>query len=320
MKRRCFNKSLLLGASIASSKILGNGFDFSNKALPIDNKELVERVSKAPPIYCIAHINPTLEDQKGQEELVSRFPIAIVPQDMHREHKKWRDRIRELNPNIVFLAYQMTIEETTARGPGHDRMRRAQSSWNLGRDGSPVTIEWRGKIKRVYDPRTSEWQDAFVEACGLTIESDGYEGVFIDQCNVYRRILSSGSEYKEQMIALREAVWKVRKAWPDKLIVANSPHKFDGTNGEMNEGRISSWGEEFEEYSGHFKPNMNMAAVLLKNKKDYLSIPALLKRAIKYDALFYACESYQKIYWDPAYDNLDSLMRAPKPVERLKAR
>lgn len=78
---------------------------------------------KLAPLYAVAYVNPLLPDQQGQETTVAKYPMALVPQDDREPFRKWRDQVRQLNPLIVLLGYQMTSLETTSPGPGHDRLR-----------------------------------------------------------------------------------------------------------------------------------------------------------------------------------------------------
>ena len=105
------------------------------------------------PLFCTAYITPDVPDQAGQENLVARYPLAIVPQDNRYASRRWRDSIKNLNPDICFLGYQMVMEETTSPGPGHKRLSDLKGAWSRYPWGTIPTVGPSWKRRRIFDPR-----------------------------------------------------------------------------------------------------------------------------------------------------------------------
>lgn len=257
------------------------------------------------PIYAVAYIDPGLKSQQGQEATVARYPIALVPQDDRPHFRRWRDDVRRLNPRIILLAYQMTMEETTVPGPGHDRLRLARDSWCTWPGGAPV---WGGKPekrRRLYDPRKAEWKERFLEACAVTLRSYPYDGLFLDQCGVFF-LHSLPPHVRRQMRKhLGETLMELRRRQPGAVLIGNSSYDWEGLNGEMSEADESRFDNEFRSFAGHAQPQIDLGLVLLDEttgNDDY--VRRRLISTCRHGALFSAAASYQHVPWFRVYDEV----------------
>jgi hypothetical protein len=310
--RRAFNaQALALGAAaLAGTAPLAQAAEGS------DSKKRArwqERLAKSKRLFCIAYIAPENPSHAGQEATVARFPLAVVPQGSRTIAREWRATVREANPDIVMLGYQMTIEETTVPGPGHDIMRKVVDGWTSLPDGSTYTIPVGSpdKMRRVYDPRKRAWRDGFLDACQETIASDQFEGLFLDQCTVYNGASPDRAVREEMKAALQETLMELRRREPNALIIANSSFTFTGVNGELNEDRPRDYPAELTPTDTHADPRVELAHVLIKSSQDREGLKSRLLAAREYGAFFGASRDYQHVEWYPEFDTPLVLPKAP---------
>lgn len=251
-----------------------------------------------PPLFCTAYIDPTIPSQAGQEATVARYPIALVPQDSSRPFRHWRDRVRKINPGISLLAYQMVIEETTVPGPGHDRLAKVRNSWATYPFGYTPTVQPRpGIVRRIYDPRSVEWQDALVAACEVTMKSYPYSGLFLDQCTIFRSAAISAADRQEMLVALEHTLLRIRQTLPDTMIVGNSSFSFPSLNGELNENRPDDLAAE-RATDEHQFPRWNFLQILRSDvDANPSALTALAEVAFRHQCFFGATDTYQRVYW-----------------------
>ena len=88
----------------------------------IERRQLIDSNLAIPPLYCGALIAPDAPGQGGQEKLVAKYPLAIVPQDDRAIYRTWRNEVHRFNPEIKLLAYFDVNKRTNVPGPGHDYM------------------------------------------------------------------------------------------------------------------------------------------------------------------------------------------------------
>lgn len=257
-----------------------------------------------PPLFCTAYIDPSIMSQRGQEVEVAKFPLAIVPQANRTIDVQWRDAVKSLNPRILLLAYQVSVEETTVPGPGHDRLRAADSAFISHSDGSvPFSTLRDGRRRRLFDPRSSQWQDAFVEACSIVLHSYPYDGLFLDQCAVFSNMPSDFGEYAEMESGLLSALRRISAAAPRRVIIANSNVNYAMINGHMLENQpirllASSGGVNRQ-------PRVNLFQLLVPS--DTLSsrvLSGIAVAALRHGYFFGATDSYQKVRWLPVHDEI----------------
>jgi hypothetical protein len=296
--------SWMCPASAFSSDTHNNILASAVEAAPIiDGKRIA-------PLYVVAYVDPSIESQKNQESVIARYPIAIVPQDNRASFVSWRNRILHINPDIIYLAYQMTIETTTVPGPGHDVLRRVNLPTSFVRTSSGSFLSFGSGRFRLYDPRSKEWQKQFIEACLVTLETFPFRGIFLDQCSIFRAHTTSFSERQEMISALAQTLRELRKYAPRALIVANSPLEWPAINGEMSEGDISRFHLELQQNADHIIPEINMALVLITGENEDISIYGREMRiAFESRALFSASYKYQNIKWFPLYDDIKAACR-----------
>jgi hypothetical protein len=272
-------------------------------AREIINKNLVTRLKAAPKLFCIAYIEPSIRDQSGQEATIARFPLVIVPQDNLSHHRAWRKRIKELNPDIVMLVYHQSNTQVTLRGPGHDRMRAlGDEGLLLTRSGRPLSVRIGQRTTQVYDPRSDAWQAAHLEASQLAIQSDDYDGLFMDNFTVFSSAILTSAPLSAQLAALQDVTARMRALWPDKLLVANSRYRFDELNGEMCENRPRDWASQLAPHEGHWQPHLNLANVLLPADTDPARIGSLMTEVHSLGGWFAASTNYQHVFWPDVFD------------------
>ncbi len=312
--RRTFNAGVLaLGASmLAGGPAVVRAFG-DDAARRVDTWQ--SRLARSRRLFCIAYITPDAPGQGGQEATVARYPLAVVPQENRAVYKRWRERVRELNPDIVLLGYQMTIEETTVPGPGHDVMRKVADCWASSTDGSAfsVDVDKAGKKRRVYDPRKREWQSNFVEACQSTLAQGPYEGLFLDQCTIYDAASPDRAVREDMRAGIQEALSELRRREPNALVVANSAFTFRDVNGELNESRPRDYAAELSQAAGHTDPQIELAHVIIESAADRAALKARLKAARDYGAYFGAGRDYQHVEW---YEEFDIPLPVPNPPSK----
>lgn len=255
-----------------------------------------------PPLFCIAYIDPDIPSQANQEPMVARYPLALVPQDRRRNHALWRDRIKTLNPGIIMLGYQLVIDETTVPGPGHDRLRLAKESWCIYPNGHVPRIP--PKSFRVYDPRKVEWQEAFLDACRITLESYPYDGLFLDDCTVFDIAHPSPAVRAEMREGLQATLLRLRKEFPNTILVGNASENWNGLNGELNEGRPEQILKETAPYSGHVLPAMDLYHTVLDKPSDVERVRREMALAHSQEAYYSAAVDMQHVLWFDVFDEV----------------
>ncbi len=261
----------------------------------------------APLLFCIAYIDPDIPSQANQEPMVARYPLALVPQDNRRSHVQWRDRIKRLNPHIMLLGYQLTIDETTVPGPGHDRLRLAKDSWCMYPNGHIPRIP--PKSFRVYDPRKIEWQEAFLDACRITLKSYPYDGLFLDDCTVFDIAHPTVAVRSEMREALQATLLRLRREFPDTIFVGNASENWNGLNGELNEGRPQQMLLELAPFNGHVQPSMDLYYSSLDGPNDIEKVKREMAAAHSRGAYYAAAVDMQHVLW---FDAFDEVMARPR--------
>ncbi len=264
------------------------------------------RVNSSPPLFCIAYIDPDIPRQANQESLVARYPLTFVPQDMRVTHIHWRDRIKHLNQNIVMLAYLVVIEETTVPGPGHDRMRLVKDAWCEYPGGFHPTVKVGPSSRdfRIFDPRKAEWQERFLEACRIILQSYPYDGLFLDQCTVYEKAHPFPGVKMEMRQALQITLLRLRQEFPNKLFIGNSKYNWQGLNGELNEGRPEHLSAEVAPFDGHVQPTMDLYNTVLENPNDIETVKREMALAHSLGTYYSAAVNYQTVLWFDVFDEV----------------
>lgn len=295
-----------IGTEYAELTSIVDGFKkrslVSTKA--IGDKELFDKIKKMPPLFCTALIDPGILSQAGQEKKIAKFPLAIVPQDGRKHHKEWRNKIRNYNPEIVLLAYQMTIEETTVPGPGHDYLREIKNSWVVWPDGVVPTVGPLNKKRRIFDPRKQEWKEYFIIACSATLSSYPYDGLFLDQCTIFAKSHPDSSVRRKMENALQEVLLELRKEFPDKLFVGNCRNSWNGLNGEMIEGNREGRTDEMLQIEGHYAPKLDLFLTRLSGEDDLITLEQEMGLAHLNNSFYGASVDYQHVLWFDIYNKV----------------
>lgn len=287
-------------AGLMCSAELFHGFGLSSLAAVPSTT-----IRTIPPLFCTAYIDPTITTQKGQEAIVAKYPLVLVPQDTRPPHIAWKDRVKQLNPSIVTLAYQIVINETIVPGPGHDKQRALANAnpWCVNPDGSIPTAEYGNRQLRVFDPRKNEWQDNFLEACRITLNSYPYDGLFLDQCTIYGIAHPFEGVRAEMRQALQDTLVLVRKEFPSHILIGNSRFHWNGLNGEMNEGRLNNL-EELDPFPGHVEPRIQLYQSLLRHSYDIGVMKKEMAKAHARGAFYGAAVNFQHALWFDEFDDV----------------
>jgi hypothetical protein len=275
-------------------------------SVPSGGATYVDKIGNAPRLFCVAYITPDAPGQGGQEAMVAKYPLALVPQDTRAVFVQWRDRVRRMNPSIMLLGYQMVIEETTVPGPGHDELRKIRDAYCVYPGGfvPTVTVAPSTKHFRIFDPRSSEWQAKFLDACRAVLRSYPYAGLFLDNCTVYDKAHPLPSVREDMRRALQQALLVLRGEHPDILIVGNSSFKWRGLNGEMVEARPDAVSQEVVPFPGHAEPTLELVQALIGSATDTAEIARQMAAAHARGAFFAAAVDYQHVLWFEQFDEV----------------
>lgn len=218
---------------------------------------------------------------------------------------RWRDKVRSLNPEIVLLGYQMVIQHPRAQGPGNTILRQSRS-YAVYPWGTVPTVpgEYPGARDKIYDPRSPQWQDLFLEACRATLNSYPFDGLFLDQCTVFFKASPIPHVRQEMRAALQTTLIRLRNEFPNVILVGNSAYNWEGLNGEMDEGRLDDMAYQFAPFPGHVKPYINMYQSVLKRADDIETVKRQMATAFRYGAYYGAAVNYQHVLWFDAFDRV----------------
>lgn len=256
------------------------------------------------PIHCVAYVDPSRDEQAGQESVVARYPLAIITQASRSIDRQWRDQVRELSPSTKLLAYQMVGEETTVPGPGHNVLRRLKDAWIIHPDGSIPRVQVAvGKQRRIYDVRDPRWRSVFLEASMTTLESYPFSGLFLDQCTIHSTSHPHAFVRAEMQAALQEVLLELRRLAPSAILIGNSKMDWSGLNGEMLEGPRASRMGEILPFSGHAKPEIQLLQRRLKDANEVNTVRQDLALASSLGLSYGASVNYQQVLWFKEFEN-----------------
>ncbi len=271
------------------------------------NQNIIDWSYGMKPLFCVAYIDPGIKGQEGQEAAVAKYPIAIVPQDDRKRFRVWRERVRQLNPDIKLLGYQMVIEETSVPGPGHRHLNKVDNGWVESPTGHTPTVTYRTNVsekrKRIYDPRKKSWQDGFLESCLSLTESGDFDGLFLDQCTVYLAASLSPSTRTEMRESLGKTLFQLRALLPRTLIVGNSSYSWPALNGEMNEGRSKDLPKECAVDAARIVPRLEMFQFYYSEKTKH-KVADMFRLALQNRAFFGSTVNAQTAGWLVEFDNV----------------
>lgn len=260
-----------------------------------------------PPLFVTAYITPSEPGQAGQEALVARYPLALVPQDARREFYAWRDKVKRINPDILLLAYHMVNEETTVPGPGHERYRTLTDPFVRYPGGVVPTVGPATKLRRLFDMRKPEWRAAFLQGCSDVMRSYPYDGLYLDNCTVFMAHHPSPWVRDELRDALQQTLLDLRDRHPDAIIIGNGRPNWRGLNGELVEGRSRDIEKEAASFTGHAKPEMDLVTTRLRCAADTTTLRRDMNLALRSGALYGASVTYQHVLW---FDEFNEVIAA----------
>jgi len=290
--------------NIAAYGLVGSCYaKVRNEKVILQNHNITNRIENLARIFCTAYITPDDPSQANQERIVAKYPLIIVPQDNRRHFIKWRENVKNLNPDIIMLAYQMVIEETTVPGAGHDVLRKINNSWCVYPGGYLPKVGPSDKRRRIFDPRHDEWKSGFISSCHSTLNSYGYDGLFLDQCTIFPISNPFHRAREDMRRSLQKTLLELRRELPDTILVGNCRDSWSGLNGEMNEARKKDMGKELAYYAGHAKPRIELVQSRVKeiNSKRIISD---MRLAHQYDAFFGVAQDYQHVIWLDEFDDI----------------
>ncbi len=299
MLRRTF----LQGAGAA----LLSGYTTKILSAAESNSSVINWSNGIKPLYCQAFIDPANKVHRGQELAISKYPIALIPQDNRVQFGQFRTKLRRLNPLQTVLAYHATLDENGVPGPAHDLVRKLKNSWITLPGGIVPTIDLKsGNVlkRRIYDPRDAAFRKTFIDACGLLIDKYKFDGIFLDNCTIYpifANIPYLGDELKQ---GLQELIHEVRLAFPKTILIGNSSYTWSYLNGEMNEGRPKDLPKEALDISGHTDPKINMFHYYMKDQSDLIHAENNFRFAIENHCFYGTGINAQTIRWYPFFDKV----------------
>jgi hypothetical protein len=175
------------------------------------------------------------------------------------------------------------------------------------------TTYWSGQHHRLYDPRTPEFENSFLNACRAVLASYAFDGLFLDNCTVFQIANPLPSVHAEMIAALQRVLIALRQEFPNALIVGNSRESWRGLNGEMNEGRSSDLMHQINASVPHNAPSMNMYLSILKDPQDASTVRLEAQRTIALGAFYGANVDSTKVLWFEEFDEIKRNHRLSTP-------
>lgn len=307
--RRCFlKKTIVATTSLGLTSFAGDILSAKKTGLEKSESKTINWSQGMKPLFCTAYIDPGIDIQKNQEHFVAKYPLALVPQDDRKHFVLWRDKVRNINPDIKLLGYQMVIEETTVPGPGHDIMRALNNPWVKYPGGYIPRVTYKtapkeNPYKRIFDPRKQEWQKAFIDSCMAVLDSYPFDGLFLDQCTIYAKAAIVPATRLEMFQALDETLHKLRRSVGDKILIGNSSYNWAALNGEMNESRPTKLPKETRLTEEYFQPRLELF-YYLKNINESEKVRAMLQLALNNKAFFGTSINHQTVRWHKLFDEV----------------
>jgi hypothetical protein len=165
--------------------------------------------------------------------------------------------------------------------------------------------------KRIYDPRNKIWQEKLLDACRKTLLSYPYNGLFLDQLTVFLKSHPNPFVRLEMREALKHVVIKLRKEFPNAILVGNTSSNFEGLNGEMVENRPNVAQVELKSFHGHERPRVELLHTTLKASTDIETVTRDMSIAHQHQAYYGASVNYQRVLWFDQYDKIISKYKKP---------
>lgn len=223
--------------------------------------------------YCFCRSSESSEREKA-----SQYDLVIISQ----VEKPYDD-------TITLASLSVAHHNKRAQGRGYEIMNKyavkAKDPFIVTESGDIAALNDNGH-KGLFDYSAAGWKDNMLLAVEVLMRT--YDGVFFDNCTA--NWVKQPDHLSEHLQAF---LLDVRREHPDAYFIANSRESWQGVNGDLLEGR-----EDYDELvvrEGQVYPNLNMLSYITA---DPLNDPDVVRRkqeAESRGALFYACESYQKV-------------------------
>lgn len=263
----------------------------------------------------------------GQEQVVARFPLVIVPQTYRtaspiREHL---DAIRAFNPDAIFLAYQIPFEDVLPEGtgPGYDALRHLrsiESAYMHDAQGKRLLVAELSGTRGMFDPRSPAVRAAILAAASALLEAYPHDGIFFDNYGIKNAMLLdengnqftgapgqvwSEVDYASKLGAMVTLAEEIRAAWPGALLIANSANVFPAFNGELVEGSSQFYRMPVQaaELPGRVQPFIPLFQDTPVSGPDDPIIAARGAQVHAHGGWYGASVHNQDILWPTAFDN-----------------
>lgn len=290
--------------------------------------------STMPPIFVVAYGIPLA----AQWPIIAKYPLAVLDQGYHPEVYPRYDSIRDLNPDIKLIGYQVVLEHAAHQtGPGAAVVNATTdpSTYCINNTGSTITYVhgattvnilvgqpityWNGTHDvKLRDYRSPLWQAAFLSACDAILEAYPFDGLFLDNCGTLPMQAPGDDATQEEMqAALIGVIEQIRANHPDKIIIGNGPAYYATTFGrEVPAALNGSMTETFSASNPFLRlapegairtytpPIMNMFVDLRTSATDEAGIKAAATMAFK-NRMMYAVEAnYISYTYPPIFDEI----------------
>lgn len=211
-----------------------------------------------------------LED-KSIVETLALYDVLVLPAEAQVYNPDFPDEIRELNPDIILLAY---VPSVSWNNSWNDRLHNVledsikSSYWLNDKRGSNISI-WPGT--QALD-LTSGWNHTLGDyVAGKILHNDYWDGVFFDEVSDEIawvgdvKLSNNGSNVNEEWLdAYTELFYYTRElVGPDKIIISNGSSNLQHApyvNGRMFESFPTPW-----EKDGRWSTNINNYLALEQN-------------------------------------------------------
>ncbi|MFN3976955.1 MAG: endo alpha-1,4 polygalactosaminidase, partial [Aquificaceae bacterium] len=141
------------------------------------------------------------------EEAFYLFDWLVVDPDSRLPQKLKEEKFYIKNKRAKIIAY-VSVGELE---PTREYYREAKKEWILG--DNPA---WKSKIA---DVRKQDYVDFLFEKAFNQLKE--YDGFFLDTLDSYQRVLKKEEERKDYERALINLIKRLRKTYPDKIIIIN---------------------------------------------------------------------------------------------------
>lgn len=184
--------------------------------------------------FCVAYIDPRTQDP--QVEQVAQYDHAIIRSDYGQEFDDWIAAIRALNPSIKLYGYTVLVHESFAKSEFAEHVRLVRPS----RPDYPWIMDSEGRLPTYNGARLVEYfsqkaVNAFIEGALKVSRDPRFDGIFIDNCQVWGSQGYNADERIQASIVVQKIINEIKHREPQKSIVDNSRFQWAGSDAHMVE-------------------------------------------------------------------------------------